>query len=186
MSYVRKIEYTVVPKETFKIVRGCSGCGCKQIFASRNAFRINANGNKLDVWLIYGCEKCNHTYNLPIYERISPAKVPQEEYAGFLANDEEAVFLFGTKKEYFTKNRAEIAWDLVEYSLVKTEIDGNAGREDAEKSDLTEEVETTMIEINNPYHIPVRADKLASEIMNVTRSQVKKLIKAEKVIVSIH
>ncbi|WP_322169633.1 DUF1062 domain-containing protein [Acutalibacter caecimuris] len=27
----------------------------------RGKFRVNANGRRLDVWLIYRCEKCGHS-----------------------------------------------------------------------------------------------------------------------------
>ena len=27
MSYLRKIEYEIVPKECFKVIRNCGGCG---------------------------------------------------------------------------------------------------------------------------------------------------------------
>lgn len=74
MSYGNKYEYMIVPTDTFKIIRGCAGCGSKQIFTCKGRFRVNSNGNLLDVWLIYGCEKCEHTYNLPIYERLRAEK----------------------------------------------------------------------------------------------------------------
>ena len=69
MSYLKKIEYEIVPKECFKVTRNCSGCGTKTRYINTKRFRVNANGNKLDVWLIYQCEKCKHTFNLAIYER---------------------------------------------------------------------------------------------------------------------
>ena len=78
MSYLRK--YEVIPVDTYKIIRQCSGCGCKSTFVSTNNFRVNANGNKIDVWLIYQCSKCRHTYNLTIYERIKAKDLNQEEY----------------------------------------------------------------------------------------------------------
>ena len=92
---MKNLIYKVIPTDTFKISRGCGGCGCKQNFVSRKTFRVNANGNKLDVWMIYGCEKCNHTYNLPVYERIRPDRMNKEEYQKFLSNDEEAIFQYG-------------------------------------------------------------------------------------------
>ena len=51
MSYLRKIEYTIIQEESFKILKNCSGCGCKAVFHNTNCFRVNANGNKIDIWL---------------------------------------------------------------------------------------------------------------------------------------
>lgn len=53
MSYLKKTEYEIVLNESFLVVRGCQGCGRKTHFINTKKFRINASGNKLDVWLIY-------------------------------------------------------------------------------------------------------------------------------------
>ena len=49
MSYYKKIEYEIIPKEAFQIARNCSGCGEKMAYQSTGNFRVNANGNQLDV-----------------------------------------------------------------------------------------------------------------------------------------
>lgn len=173
MSYDTIIEYKIIPTETFKITRGCAGCGCKQTFACKDHFRVNANGNRLDVWLIYGCEKCGHTYNLPVYKRVNPAKIPVDDYRGFLSNDREKVFKIGTDKAIFTKNKAEIAWDLFSYEMVP--ITGK-------KIDLDKE--RIQVRLHNPYGIPVRADKAAAWILQITRSEAKRLLRKEIISVS--
>lgn len=86
MSYVRKIEYRIEPEESFKIIGNCTGCGCKSLFQNTNHFRVNANGNKVDVWLIYQCVKCKHTSNLTIYERCRPDTLERKEYESYLSN----------------------------------------------------------------------------------------------------
>ncbi|HAH17569.1 MAG TPA: hypothetical protein DCL29_00905 [Eubacterium sp.] len=30
-------------------------------FVNSKRFRVNANGNSVDVWLIYRCKKCKHS-----------------------------------------------------------------------------------------------------------------------------
>lgn len=50
---------------------------------------VNANGNRVDVWLIYRCKKCKHSWNLTIYERKKPAKIAPQEYELFMENDAE-------------------------------------------------------------------------------------------------
>lgn len=83
------------PKE-YKIIHKCARCGRKMPFVTTRRFRVNANKNRLDVWLIYQCEKCRHTLNLPIYERVPPQKIPREEYEGFLANDGALAVRYGS------------------------------------------------------------------------------------------
>lgn len=93
MRYTNHKEYQVIHK--------CGHCGKKMTFASTGRFRVNANKNKLDVWLIYQCEKCKHTLNIPIYERISPQRIPKELYEGFLANDRELAARYASDAAFF-------------------------------------------------------------------------------------
>ena len=44
-----------------RVFHRCGGCGKKQEFLNSGKFRVNANGNKVDVWLIYRCKKCKHS-----------------------------------------------------------------------------------------------------------------------------
>lgn len=110
MSYCNQSEYKIVPTESFKIKLKCQKCGRKMLFVNTGCFRVNANGNKLDVWLIYQCKKCKHTKNLTIYERRNAAKINPEEYELFLCNDETLARKYGTDVNLFRRNKSEIAW----------------------------------------------------------------------------
>ncbi len=90
-------------EKEYKVIHKCARCGRKMIFISTRRFRVNANKNKLDVWLIYQCKKCKHTLNIPIYERVSPQKIPKELYEGFLANDEELAVRCGSDAALFKR-----------------------------------------------------------------------------------
>ena len=87
MRYTDQTECTIIHR--------CGRCGKKTPFVSTRRFRVNANKNKLDIWLIYQCRKCGHTLNIPIYERIAPRKIPGELYEKFLANDEALAVQYG-------------------------------------------------------------------------------------------
>ena len=108
MSYLKKIEYEMIQKESFFVIRNCSKCGKKTHFKNTKKFRVNANGNKLDVWLIYQCEQCKHTLNLAIYERQKISSIPKDEYTRLLDNDEQLAELYGRKMQLFQKNKAVI------------------------------------------------------------------------------
>lgn len=89
----------------YQIIHRCARCGRKTAFVSTRRFRVNANKNRLDVWLIYQCGKCRHTLNVPIYERVAPQKIPDALYEGFLANDEELAKRYGSDLALFKRNR---------------------------------------------------------------------------------
>ena len=71
-------------------------------------FRVNANGRHVDVWLIYRCIKCKHSWNLTIYERTDPNRIPKDLYELFLENDEDTAREYGNNIEFLKKNKAEL------------------------------------------------------------------------------
>lgn len=163
MCYLRKIEYReykIEAKESYPVLRKCSGCGKKSTYINTKNFRVNANGNRIDVWLIYQCEKCKHTFNLSIYERKRPEEIPKEEYEGFLSNKEELAEYYGKNKMLFLKNRAEIDWDRVAYRIIPT-------------STLQAD---DYVEVINESGLKLRGDRIAAELFGLSRSQVKKMI----------
>lgn len=166
MSYFNTTVYRIVPKESYRIKRGCPGCGRKTGYCNTGNFRINANKNRIDVWLIYRCEKCSHTYNLTIYERIRPTEIGREEYLHFLQNDAPTAIRYGTDKTLFSKNKAEIDWEEISYEICPV---GQAFAAD------------NVLVIENPYELRLRTDKAVAEILHVTRSRVRQMVK-EKII----
>lgn len=155
--------YEIVPTETYKIVRNCSGCGCKSIYYNTNKFRVNSNGNKIDIWLIYQCIQCKHTYNLSIYERVKIDQIPVDEYSRFLSNDSDIALKYGLDKSIMTKNKVMINWKDISYDIKS-------------KTTNTNIMEYTML-IKNSYGLNIRIDKIISEILNVSRSKIKEMIK---------
>jgi hypothetical protein len=163
MSYSEKIIYEIIPIGSYKVIKNCAKCGGKSYFVNTNSFRVNANGNKLDVWLIYQCEKCRQTYNLSIYERINRTDIKNGEYEKFISNDIGLSAMYGNNKMLFTKNKAEIDMENVGYQLAVLKEKGID--------------EVRRIEIRNPYGIKIRTDRVLSEILQLTRNTVKALIK---------
>ncbi len=166
MSYLRKIEYEIVINKSFPVLRGCPQCGRKTNFRNTKKFRVNANGNKLDVWLIYHCEKCKHTLNLSIYERQKVSSIPEKEYKNFLNNNERLAEIYGKNIQLFRKNKADIDIEKVDYNFVKL----NEIRESGEAK------EQIVLAIHNPYNIKIRPDKQIAEVLGFSRSKVKKLV----------
>lgn len=168
MSYIRQIEYRIMPKNSYEIRRNCSGCGCKTNYCNTNSFRVNANGNKVDVWLIYQCRKCKHTYNLTIYERRNPRSIPKKEYAEFLCNSPDLAFQYGINSKIFSRNRAEIDRKDLLYDLEIISAPNNDNTLFYKKGD--------KIVIHNDYRLKIRVDKILSELLKISRNRVKLLI----------
>lgn len=176
MSYLHKTEYEVLPNDSFPIIYNCAGCGHKTRYKTTKNFRVNANGRKLDVWLIYQCEKCKHTLNLSIYERIKAEKILPEEYSLFLCNDEELANRYGMDIGFFLKNRIEIDWEGIGYKVVDMQ-----GKQ-LIPSEKNYQAGDTII-INNPYGLRIRPEKLAAETFHMSRSQVRKMVDEHEVVI---
>lgn len=50
-------------------------------------FRTNAQKKRIDVWLIYRCETCGGTWNLPIFERVSVGDIAPDEFQAIASNE---------------------------------------------------------------------------------------------------
>lgn len=190
MSYLEeketkiKYEYQIEPTESYAVIHNCAGCGGKERFVNTKRFRVNANGNRLDVWLIYQCEKCKHTLNLAIYERVDRKKIPTDEYQLFLKNDEVLAERYGMESAFFKRNRAEVDWENVPYAVgALCHCEGKA--RSMEKMDLVEignwNAGNTIV-VHNPYGIHIRPEKLISMVVNISRSAVKKMVNEKKIV----
>lgn len=167
MGYLKKIEYEMILKDSFLVIRSCPKCGRKTYFKNTKKFRVNANGNKLDVWLIYQCEECKHTLNLAIYERQKVSCIPKEEYQRFQENNEQLAETYGKAMQLFRKNKADIDLEKINYEFVKV-------NEIVEHVNFADQI---VITINNPYQLKIRPEKQIAEALGLSRSRVKNLLK---------
>ncbi len=171
MSYLKKIEYEIVLKDSFWVIRNCPKCNRKTYFTNTKRFRVNANGNKLDAWLIYQCEECKHTLKIAIYERQKVSSISKKEYQYFLNNDEQFAEMYGKNVQLFRKNKATIDFEKVHYDFVKR-------NETIEYGDFKEQI---IIVVNNPFQLKIRPEKQIAEILGLSRSEIKNLLDKGKI-----
>ena len=99
---------TADPRQ-IRVFHRCGGCGKKQEFVNSGKFRVNANGKRVDVWLIYQCKKCKHSWNLTIYERTNPGRIPPYLFEMFLENDYDTAMAYGRNTDFLKRNNAELS-----------------------------------------------------------------------------
>lgn len=102
---MQQLTWRAYPAKTPKLARHCTKCG-SDAYINSHCFRVNANGNRLDVWLIYRCEKCKGTWNLTIFERVAPQTIDKELYELFLANDEDLALKYSVNPDFLHRNNA--------------------------------------------------------------------------------
>lgn len=162
MSYLKKYQWELVPENLPIVKRNCPKCNQKSHYINSEKFRVNANKNNLDIWLIYQCEKCKSTWNMTIHERIKPNDINKYEYEKFLSNDKELAREYAFNLSVYNKNKAEVILEDVNYKLIQRKLEAYYIKENE-----------LVIEIICRYPIEMRVDKLLSDKLGLSRSKIK-------------
>lgn len=73
------IVWQIEPVTPPRPLRHCSTCGCNRVFHSSGKIRLNANGQRLDAWLIYKCSTCEKTRNRPLVQRAAVTSIAKTD-----------------------------------------------------------------------------------------------------------
>jgi len=82
------VVWRITPLTTPRIHRHCPHCGDRR-FASTDRFRLNANKQRIDVWLVCRCETCDATWNLTILTRTHHGDIDPDLFERMTRNDPE-------------------------------------------------------------------------------------------------
>lgn len=164
MSYLKKKQWVLIPDSIPEVIRYCSKCGRKSNFINSEKFRINANRNNIDIWLIYQCAKCKSTWNLSIYERINPKDISKELYDKFLANDKILAKEYGFDVTIHNKSMSELILENMDYHIIEMET-----------KEYCEKENEQSIEIISEFPLDIRMDKLLSENLGISRNHIKNM-----------
>lgn len=77
---IETVTWRLIPSGLPAVIRHCPHCGRSARYECSHAFRINANQNLLDVWLIYLCQNCGHTWNMDILSRVEARSINKNLY----------------------------------------------------------------------------------------------------------
>ena len=184
MCYHLTKEVTINPIEGQRIIRNCSKCGGKSTYINTENFRVNANGNAIDIWLIYQCEKCKTTYNLSIYERIRPKSLPFEDYEMYLANNQELAWRVSYDGAVLKKNHVEIDMEKEFYSIEVKEISEETATEKNSDIDaiIGERTYHQIVQIHNPYGLRFRIDRILADLLGQSRTEIKRWFEDGKIV----
>ncbi|MCY6960094.1 DUF1062 domain-containing protein [Clostridium brassicae] len=166
MSYLKKYQWELVPENLPIVKRNCPKCNEKTHYINSEKFRVNANKNNIDIWLIYQCEKCKSTWNMTIYDRIKPGNINKYEYEKFLSNDKELAREYAFNLSIYNKNKAEVILEDINYKLIQKNLETYYISENE-----------LVIEIVCKYPIELRVDKLLSDKLGISRSKIKNMHK---------
>jgi hypothetical protein len=87
MIDIYSVVWRVIPLTPPRLRRYCSSCGDSQLFSSSGKIRLNANGRKLDAWLIYKCSSCEKTWKLRVVERATVTSIAEADLQALHRSD---------------------------------------------------------------------------------------------------
>ena len=87
MSSTVRIHWAITPQIAPQPLINCNRCGGVKAYRCSGKFRVNANGKRIDVWLIYRCVDCDNSWNFGIFERCNRREIEPALLQAFESND---------------------------------------------------------------------------------------------------
>lgn len=157
------ITWEIIPLNQPAVIRNCPKCGNHAEYENSENFRVNANQNHIDVWLIYQCKKCKSTWNMEIHSRVHSRSIDKDLYQKYLKNDKELAKQYAFDVAAHSKNKSILSFDHILYHI------------NANESTLPKTNEAINIELICNYPLDVRLDKIISKQLGISRELVKKM-----------
>ena len=160
MCNTLRVRWTIIPQIPPQPWIACSGCRGLRPFKSSGKVRLNANGRKLDAWLIYKCLVCEKTWNGPIFERQNVRDINPVVLEALQSNDPHWI-----RSEMFNlgalRRKSQRIDEFDDFQIEK---------EILYKADNWTRLE---IELSAPFPISIRLDRLLSSELKVSRSRLQ-------------
>lgn len=168
MCKTLRVRWTVIPQTPPQPWIACSGCGSLRAFQSSGKVRLNANGRKLDAWLIYKCVACEKTWNRPIFERQNVRDINPLVLGALQSNDSDWI-----RTEAFNlaalRRKAQRVDEFDDFHIEKATLH--------EADDWTK----LVIELTVPLPASTRLDRLLASELRISRSRLQKLVDEDRI-----
>ncbi|OCC02685.1 hypothetical protein BA190_22060 [Labrys sp. WJW] len=160
MCNLLKVRWTITPQIPPQPWLACAGCGIARPFRSSGKARLNANGRRLDAWLIYKCTVCDKTWNRPLFERRPVQDIPPDVLAALQANESAWI-----RRQAFDLTALRSHAFHIEES---TEID--IDRQVLERAD---DWSILLVELVVDLPVGIRLDRLLARELNLSRTRLQ-------------
>lgn len=154
-------QWLVCPTGLPLIRRRCLNC-TSALYRAHGKFRVNANHKLLDVWLLALCVGCGETVKLTVLERVHVRAIDPPTLTRFHDNDLELAARLLRDPGLLRRNGVTLDWDDA-WTLRKTTVD-------------LSQAEVIHTSVRFVQRIPIRLTKLLSVGLEMSRSEVQRLI----------
>jgi hypothetical protein len=163
MSGLLRIRWAIAPKTPPRPLINCNRCGTVKAYCSSGKFRVNANGKRIDVWLIYRCTDCDNSWNFGIFERCNRRDI-EPALLQVLESNDPALARRHAFDVVALRNRIGRVEEFPDVTVHKRRL-GDA-RETA-----------TMLELQLGLEVPtsLRLDRLLAGELGISRSRLQAL-----------
>ncbi|WP_064691792.1 DUF1062 domain-containing protein [Rhizobium aegyptiacum] len=162
MCKTLRVRWTITPRTAPQPWIACGGCGGPRAFRASGKIRLNANGRKLDAWLIYKCMTCERTWNRAIFERRNLRDIDPMILDALQSNDPDWI-----RTETFNldalRRKSQRIDESAEFDIVKEVRHEPAGWTNLE------------IELAAPFPTNARLDRLLAGELKMSRSRLQAL-----------
>jgi len=129
-------------------------------FRTSGKIRVNANGKRVDAWLIYKCTSCDSTWNRPILERRHVSTIEPRLLASLQANDPEL-----SRRLAFEKWRRKLKVEHFDDVTVRKSVMSGNTRPDGRLEIVCVVPQTTGL----------RVDRLLANELRLSRSRIQSM-----------
>lgn len=138
----------------------CVECRSQSATTREGRFRVNANRNLLDVWLLVRCVSCDRTSKLTVHERAPVTSFDPAELDGYHTNDPELVTSKLLDPLLARRNHFTLDWK-------------GAWRLDTPSAWL-DQVWPVQVEVVFADPVPVRPERLIAQGFDLSRNEVRR------------
>ena len=142
-----------------RFLKTCPRCKC-ETYDNSGCFRVNANGKRLDIWLICRCTHCKTIWNLSIYERVDRAVLTADDLSGYFANDESMNLRHVFHSTFLQKNNAVLDLDHLDLTP---------------QGEIPPEGASVEMRVKCAYPLPVPAGRAIALVLGVSISRVRRM-----------
>ncbi|MGX5801479.1 DUF1062 domain-containing protein [Bradyrhizobium sp. Arg314] len=171
MSSILRIHWTITPRIAPRPLVNCNRCGGLTPYQCGRKFRVNANGKRIDAWLIYRCTACDNSWNFTILERRNRRDIEPALLTALESNDPALVWRHAFDSAALRDKAGRIE-EFPDVTVRKEILDGEPERAAGLRLELRLEGTTAL-----------RLDRLLAGELGLSRSRLQALDDRERLTV---
>lgn len=169
MSFTLRVRWTLIADRFPEPWRACARCGTQRAFRCSGKFRLNANGRRLDAWLIYKCTACDDSWNHTLFERRNAHDIDVDLLSALESNDPELARRCAFDVIALRRNTARVE-EFADVAVRKERLDGSG------HAPMRLEIVLAV-----PDPVSLRLDRLLATELGLPRSRMAALADAGRI-----